>query len=75
MTTTCLPPSAAAGVVSGSERPRAIPPGCGVRVVGDVHGDAAAFAYASATDRFVLQLGDLTDHGPTAPARCASCSA
>lgn len=35
-----------------------------IRVVGDVHGDASAFAYAAATDRFVVQLGDLTDHGP-----------
>lgn len=35
-----------------------------VRVVGDVHGDARAFAHAVATDRFVIQLGDLTDHGP-----------
>ncbi len=35
-----------------------------IRVVGDVHGDASAFAYASATDRFVIQLGDLTDYGP-----------
>jgi hypothetical protein len=43
---------------------RAIPPGAKLRVVGDVHGDAAAFAYAAATDRFVLQLGDLTDYGP-----------
>ena len=42
----------------------AIPPGTPIRVVGDVHGDAAAFAYAAATDRFVLQLGDLIDHGP-----------
>ena len=33
-------------------------------MVGDVHGDAAAFAYAAATDRFVVQLGDLTDGGP-----------
>ena len=41
-----------------------IPLDARIRVVGDVHGDAAAFAYASATDRFVLQLGDLTDHGP-----------
>jgi protein phosphatase len=41
-----------------------IPQDARIRVVGDVHGDAAAFAYASATDRFVLQLGDLTDHGP-----------
>src|SRR3954452_2884432 len=41
-----------------------IPPGAKVRVVGDVHGDAAAFAYAIATDRFIVQLGDLVDHGP-----------
>jgi hypothetical protein len=42
----------------------AIPPGAKVRVVGDVHGDAAGFAYAIATDRFIVQLGDLVDHGP-----------
>jgi hypothetical protein len=42
----------------------AIPPGVKVRVVGDVHGDATAFAYAIATDRFIIQLGDLADHGP-----------
>ena len=41
-----------------------IPPDARIRVVGDVHGDTAAFAYATATDRFVLQLGDLTDYGP-----------
>ena len=41
-----------------------IPQGARVRVVGDVHGDADAFAYAAATDRFVVQLGDLTDYGP-----------
>ncbi len=29
-----------------------------------MHGDAAAFRYAAATDRFVVQLGDLTDYGP-----------
>ncbi len=34
-----------------------------LRVVGDVHGDARGFAAAAATDRFVVQLGDLTDHG------------
>ncbi|HEX5325234.1 MAG TPA: metallophosphoesterase [Acetobacteraceae bacterium] len=44
--------------------PPAIPPGASIRVVGDVHGDAAAFAFAAASDRFVVQLGDLTDHGP-----------
>jgi protein phosphatase len=41
-----------------------IPAGAALRVVGDVHGDAAAFGYAVATDRFVIQLGDLTDYGP-----------
>lgn len=41
-----------------------IPSGAKVRVVGDVHGDANGFAYAVATDRFIVQLGDLTDHGP-----------
>ena len=42
----------------------AIPHGVPIRVVGDVHGDAKAFAYAVATDRFVVQLGDLVDYGP-----------
>ncbi len=37
----------------------AIPSGAKVRVVGDVHGDATGFAYAIATDRFIVQLGDL----------------
>src|SRR5271167_4430251 len=41
-----------------------IPVGRGVRVVGDVHGDSRAFAIAADTDRFVVQLGDLTDYGP-----------
>lgn len=36
----------------------------GVRVVGDVHGDLVAFRHAAATERFVIQLGDLVDHGP-----------
>lgn len=41
----------------------------GVRVVGDVHGDAEAFAHAaSVADRFIVQLGDLTDHGPDSAA-------
>ncbi len=35
-----------------------------LRVVGDVHGDARGLSHAVATDRFVIQLGDLTDHGP-----------
>ena len=43
---------------------RSIPRDAPIRVVGDVHGDAVAFAYAAATDRFVVQLGDLTDYGP-----------
>src|SRR6202041_3834189 len=42
----------------------ALSPDTPIRVVGDVHGDANAFAYAAATDRFVVQLGDLTDYGP-----------
>ena len=41
-----------------------IPPGRGVRVVADVHGDARAFAIACDTDLFVVQLGDLVDYGP-----------
>jgi protein phosphatase len=44
----------------------------GLRVVADVHGDAEAFQAAVegalAEDMFVLQLGDLTDHGPDSPA-------
>lgn len=42
----------------------AVPRGVPLRIVGDVHGDAAAFAAACATERFVIQLGDLTDGGP-----------
>jgi protein phosphatase len=42
----------------------AIPVGSKVRVVGDVHGDSTGFSYALATDRFIMQLGDLVDHGP-----------
>ncbi|MBV8094374.1 MAG: metallophosphoesterase [Acetobacteraceae bacterium] len=44
-----------------------IPAGRKLRVVGDVHGDANAFAFAAATDRFIVQLGDLTDYGPDSP--------
>ncbi len=44
----------------------------GLRVVADVHGEAASFSFAiagAAAERlFVLQLGDLTDHGPDSPA-------
>ena len=48
---------------AGAEPP-AIPAGAALRVVGDVHGDARGFAHAVATERFVVQLGDLTDGGP-----------
>ena len=42
-----------------------IPPGMKLRVVGDVHGDVRGFAAAAAdSQRFVVQLGDLTDGGP-----------
>ncbi|HEX3350402.1 MAG TPA: metallophosphoesterase [Acetobacteraceae bacterium] len=41
-----------------------VPANQGVRVVGDVHGDARAFAAAAGTDLFIVQLGDLTDNGP-----------
>lgn len=41
-----------------------IPPHRPLRVVGDVHGDARALRAALATDRFVIQLGDLVDDGP-----------
>ena len=41
-----------------------LPAGARLRVVGDVHGDSHAFAHAIETDRFVVQLGDLVDHGP-----------
>lgn len=41
-----------------------IPPGVALRVMGDVHGDVRAFRAAVATDRFLVQLGDLSDHGP-----------
>ncbi|WP_422918832.1 metallophosphoesterase [Rhizosaccharibacter radicis] len=43
---------------------RALPRDRPLRVVGDVHGDAVAFRHAVATERFVIQLGDLVDHGP-----------
>ena len=44
----------------------------GVRIVGDVHGDvrgfAAAVAGAEAAGLYIVQLGDLTDHGSDGPA-------
>ena len=48
--------------------PDALPAGLALRVVGDVHGDARAFAAALATDRFVVQLGDIVDYGPDSAA-------
>jgi len=45
-----------------------IPAGAKLRIVGDVHGDINAFRYATATDRFIVQLGDLIDHGPDSAA-------
>jgi len=45
-----------------------IPPGVALRVVGDVHGDARGFAYAMATELFIVQLGDLVDQGPDSAA-------
>lgn len=44
--------------------PLSIPRDQPLRVVGDVHGDLAAFSYAAETDRFLIQLGDLVDYGP-----------
>lgn len=44
-----------------------IPAGAKLRVVGDVHGDARAFAIAAETERFLVQLGDLVDDGPDTP--------
>lgn len=44
--------------------PRSLPRDRPLRVVGDVHGEAGAFAYAAETDRFLVQLGDLVDYGP-----------
>jgi protein phosphatase len=44
-----------------------IPHDVPLRVVGDVHGDAKGFTAAVATDRFVIQLGDLVDDGPDTP--------
>lgn len=36
----------------------------GLRVIGDVHGDVNAFQHATLTERYIIQLGDLVDHGP-----------
>src|ERR1700736_6105301 len=58
----CAPADLAAGCADMALR--SLPDDAALRVVGDVHGDAVAFGYAAATDRFVVQLGDLTDYGP-----------
>ena len=42
----------------------AVPSKQPIRVIGDVHGDIRAFRAAIATDSFLIQLGDLSDHGP-----------
>ncbi len=44
-----------------------IPAGQSLRVIGDVHGDCKAFAYAAETENFIIQLGDLVDDGPDTP--------
>lgn len=44
--------------------PGLIPRNRPLRIVGDVHGDSRAFAAAAATDRFLIQLGDMVDDGP-----------
>ncbi len=41
-----------------------IPADVPLRVVGDVHGDLVGLSWATRTDRFIVQLGDLTDYGP-----------
>lgn len=51
--------------------PLRIPRDRPIRVVGDVHGDVSAFKYAAATDRFLIQLGDLVDYGPDSAAALA----
>ncbi len=61
-------PETAEPGVSGAFPSLRIPRDRLVRVVGDVHGDAGAFRYAAATDRFVVQLGDLVDYGPDSAA-------
>jgi len=48
-----------------------IPEGRALRIVGDVHGDARAFAIAAETDNFIVQLGDLVDDGPDTPGALA----
>lgn len=49
--------------MSETDVPPTLPQDRGLRVVGDVHGDLRAFAAASETDLFVVQLGDLVDYG------------
>ncbi|MGH7121938.1 MAG: metallophosphoesterase [Acetobacteraceae bacterium] len=49
---------------SGGPASHRIPRAANLRVVGDVHGDVHGLGAALETERFVLQLGDLADHGP-----------
>jgi len=44
-----------------------IPPDRPIRVVGDVHGDLTGFRAAASGEHFIIQLGDLVDHGPDSP--------
>jgi protein phosphatase len=44
-----------------------IPANRPLRIIGDVHGDAKAFAIAAETDNFIIQLGDLVDDGLDTP--------
>lgn len=68
MDQTATPPSVIAPEGSQSVGGPLIPVGVQIRVVGDVHGDIVGFQYATATDRFIVQLGDLIDHGPDSAA-------
>jgi protein phosphatase len=58
------PDDATSGAAASARSTPVIPPGVALRVMGDVHGDLRAFRSAAATDRFLIQLGDLSDHGP-----------
>jgi protein phosphatase len=59
--------TATAALAAAPQVVRTIPAGRKLRVVGDVHGDSRAFAFAAETDRFIVQLGDLIDNGPDSP--------
>lgn len=59
------PPAPPLGSATGSAF---MPDGAALRVVGDVHGDYRAFRSAISAERFLVQLGDLSDHGPDSAA-------